>query len=239
MAETESRTGKSLYRSRAFLTIVIVAAALVILWVASELAIPPIAESYARGRIEGKYPEAEEVSVSISAFPALELAFKKYDTLEVGVSGVTLQGVRFDQILLKSSDWPLGSFTATIGHGEIVRFFSLKNSWLIDPELSTDEDGITVSGKVDIGPRVVSLTTRGKLEAVDGNILFFRPDDIQVPEIINKEEAISEARRVMDDTPVFIVREDLPYTIRTVASGRGKLVIRGSVDMEEALRVKL
>jgi len=39
------------------------------LWVASELIIPRVAESYAKREIKKKYPEVKNLSVSIKAFP--------------------------------------------------------------------------------------------------------------------------------------------------------------------------
>ena len=235
----ESLAKRRFYKRRYFIVPVILVTVLIGLWVASELIIPRVTESYVKREIKRKYPTVKTLSVSIKAFPAIKLVFKKYDGLTVKVSGVTLQGVDFDTIVLKSNAWPLGTFDATIGQNEIVRFFSLKNSWLIDPKLSVDQNGILIVGNVDIGPRVVRVTARGTLEAVNGKLVFFRPTDIQVPGIVRQSEALTTVRGVIDSTPVFIVREDLPYRITTIAAEPGKLVISGKVDLEKALHVKL
>jgi LmeA-like phospholipid-binding len=235
----KSRAKKRFYKRWYFIIPVVVVLVLLGLWVASELIIPGVAESYAKREIKNKYPEATDVSVSIKAFPAIKLAFKNYDSLTVKVSGVTLQGVNFETIVLKSNAWPQGTFTATIGQNEIIRFFSLKNSWVIDPELSVEQDGILIAGSVDIGPRVVGISTRGTLEASGGKRVFFRPSEINVSDVIRQSEASSAVRQKMEATPVFVVREELPYTITAIAAEPGKLVIRGKVDLEKALHVKL
>lgn len=238
MAEPEERR-KNFFRRRTFKVLLIVLAALLLLWAAVEIGAPLVADSIAKSKINEKYPDATGVSVSIRAFPALKLAFKKYDSLEVKVSGVTLQGVRFDDIELESTAWPEGAFTATIGEDEIERFFSLKNSYVIDPRLSIEEGGIVVAGSVNVGARSVEVSSRGTLEAVDGKDIYFRPGDIQVMEVKVPEEAAERVRQVMEQDPVFVVRDDLPYEINGISVDRGKLVITGTADLEQALNVKL
>ena len=231
--------GDGFFRSRTFIVLVIILAVLIVLWVASELIIPPIASSIAKGEITKRYPQATDVSVSIKAFPALKLAFKNYDSLTVKVGDITLQGVRFERIELKSSRWPLGTYTATLGQGEIARFFSLKNSYVIDPQLVVEQGAIQVAGDVDVGLLKVGVTSRGALEPVNGKLIFFRPGDIQVQGVRVPEGAVALVAQVMDDNPVFVVRADLPYTITSIVAEQGKLLIKGQVNLEKALNVKL
>ena len=230
---------KSLFRSRGFKVAVIIVAVLIVLWVAVEIAAPLIADYVARNQITKRYPDATDVSVSIRAFPALKLAFKKYDSLTVNVSGITLQGVKFDHIELKSKDWPVGTFAATIAQDEIERFFSLKNSYVLDPKLSIDESGLLVAGNVEVSGRKVAVSARGTLKAVDGKKVYFQPSDIQVMDVKVPEEAVARVRQVMDLNPVFVVRDDLPYDITGIAVEQGKLVILGRADLEKALNIKL
>ena len=235
----KSRAKKRFYKKWYFITPAVVVMGLLGLWVVSELSIPGVAKSYANREIKKKYPEATNVSVSIKAFPAIKLAFKKYDSLTMKVNGVTLQGVDFDTIVFKSNAWPQGTFRATIGRNEIIRLFLLKNSWVIDPKLSVEQNGILIAGSVDIGPRVVGISTRGTFEAVGGKRVFFRPGDIKVSDVIKQSEALSRVRQVMEATPIFLARDELPYTITSIAAEPGKLVILGKVDLEKALHVKL
>ena len=239
MAVPVSQGRTSFFRSRGFKALAIFLAVVIVLWVATEIAGPLIADSVAKSRIQKKYPEATDVSVSIHAFPALKLAFKKYDSLTVNVGSVTLQGVRFDHIELKSTEWPKGTFTATISQDEIARFFSLKNSYVINPRLTIEQNGVVVAGNIDTGLLTVAVTSRGTLEAVDGKRVFFRPSDVQVMGVRAPDEAVALVRQVMDQNPVFTVREDLPYDITGVNAQRGKLVILGTVDMEKALNIHL
>ncbi len=230
---------RSFIRSRTFIALVIIAVILVLLWVASELVIPPVASRIAENEIRSRYPEAQDVSVSIKAFPALKVAFKKYDNLEVKVGQVTLQGVKFDSIDLESEEWPSGDFTALIGQDEITRFFSVKNSYIIDPVIALAEGAIVVTGKINVGGTTVTVNATGQLDSVDGRRVFFRPDELQVAGIAVPAEGIMLVRQIMERDPVFTVREDLPYTITAIKSENGKLAITGKADLEKALNVSL
>jgi hypothetical protein len=239
MAEAESPGRKSFFRSWAFWVPAVVVVVLILLWVASEIAVPRIAASYARNEILERYPDAKDVTVKVKAFPALKLAFKEYDDLEVKVDGVALQQVNFDRVVLESKDWPDGTFEATIGQDEIERFFSLKHSYVTDPQMTITGDAIDVSGKVDIGLAVVEVESRGQLEPVDGKKVFFRPQEIQVSGIRMPEYGVELVRQIMTENPVFVVRDDLPYSISGIAARDGKLVLEGEVDIERALNVQL
>jgi hypothetical protein len=46
-------------------------------------------------------------------------------------------------------------------------------------------------------------------------------------------------RQVMNQNPVFAVREDLPYVITGITAEQGKLMISGSVNLEQALNIHL
>jgi hypothetical protein len=239
MAGPASPGTRSFFRGRGFKALVIVLAVVIILWVAVEIAAPRIADSIAANQIRKRYPQATEVSVSIRAFPALKLAFKKYDMLTVRASGVTLQGVLFDNIVLKSTLWPTGTFRATLGQGEIARFFSTRHSYISNLQLTLTPGGTTATGMVDLGTLSVAVSATGTLESVDGKSVFFRPQDVQVSGISMPEAGVASVRRVMEQQPVFSVREDLPYTITKILAEQGKLVILGNVNLEKALNIKL
>lgn len=239
MARPASPGTRSFFRSRGFKALVIVLAILIVLWVAVEIAAPLIADSIAKNQIRKRYPQATDVSVSIKAFPALKLAFKKYDMLTVRAGGVSLQGVLFDNIELKSTLWPSGTFRATLGQGEIARFFSTRNSYITDLQLTLTPGGTTATGKIDLGTMSVAVSATGTLESVDGKSVFFRPKDVEVSGISMPEASVAAVRRVMEQQPVFSVREGLPYTITQILPQQGKLVILGNVNLEKALNIKL
>lgn len=237
MANAGQRRG--FFRSRGFKAAVIILAVLLVLWIAIEIAAPRIAEYVVRNEITKRYPDAEVVAVSVKAFPAIKLAFKNYDSLAATVAGITLQGVRFDLIRLESDEWPTGTFTATIDQDEIERFFSLKNSYVLDSQLSADEGGVIVAGNIEIKGKKVAVSAKGTLEPVEGRKVYFRPAEVQVMNVKVPEEAIARVREVMSINPVFVVREDLPYEITGIDVRRGKLVIKGNADLEKALNIKL
>ncbi len=239
MARTALPGTGGYFRSRGFKVLVAVLAIIIVLWAAIEIAAPLIADAIARREIQKRYPSATDVSVSIRAFPALKLAFKKYDSLKVQVGNATLQGVTFDKIALKSNSWPNGTFVATLGQGEIVKFFSMTNSYIENPQLSIQQNNILVSGIVNVGPFTVNVTSGGALEAVNGKTVYFRPATLDVLGVKAPEAAVALVRQVMDQNPVFIVRQDLPYVITGIAAEQGKLVISGSVNLEQALNIHL
>ncbi len=239
MARSRSPHQKSFMRSWAFKAPIIIILVLLILWAITEIAGPPIAEAVVKGMIQNRYPQVTDPSVSISAFPALKLAFKKYDKLTIIVNVITLQGVNFDRVELRSSEWPVGRYRAVIRPEEIQRFFSLKNSYVIDPQLTIQENELSVAGKVSVGNFKVSVNAVGTLEPVGGKKLFFRPQNIQVAGIPLANQGVAQVQKGMQENPVFTVREDLPYTISQIFVEQGKLVLKGNVDMEKALNIKL
>ena len=239
MARPHSPDDRSFIRSRAFKAPVIIVVVLLLLWAITEIAGPPIAEAVVKGMIQDRYPQATDPSVSISAFPALKLAFKKYDKLTVIVNVITLEGVSFDSIELISDEWPVGRFRGVIRPDEIQRFFSLKHSYVIDPQLTIQENQLSVAGKVNVGGLKVSVNAVGTLEPVDGKKIFFKPQDIQVAGIPLAGQGVTLVQQVMQENPVFTVREDLPYATTQIIIEQGKMVIKGTVDMQKALNIKL
>jgi hypothetical protein len=217
----------------------IVVAALILLWGVSEIAIPAIASSYIKGRIQKKYPQAKNVSVSVKAFPAIRLAFKDYSSLSVKVSDVTLQGINFQTISLDSTKWPNGSFVATVQPGEIMRFFSSTHSYVLQPQLALNQNLIQVSGKMNLGYATVNLTSTGSLEPRDGKQLYFNPTTVTVTGVNGAARAADYVKQVMASSPVFVIREDLPFTVMAVSVSNGSLEVKGNVDLSKALNMKL
>lgn len=226
-------------RSRLLKTTLIVVSVVLALWLASELAAPRIAASYVKREIRKGYPGATELSVSVRAFPAIMLAFKRYTRLTVEAGGVTLQGVDFDRIALNSPGWPGATFEAVIGPGEISRFFSLASSYLVDPEVSLGDNGLEVKGLVKTGDSTVDIEAKGSLRALNGRFVYFAPDEITASGVRVTPEGLATVRQVMDRSPIFTVREDLPYSITDMSVESGRLKISGNVNLEKALNFKL
>jgi hypothetical protein len=96
-----------------------------------------------------------------------------------------------------------------------------------------------VNGQIDIGVAKVTVNSTGRLESVDGKRIFFRPQNVEVMGAKVPGQGVELVRQVMDENPVFTVREDLPYAITKITPEQGKLVIEGTVDLEKALKVHL
>jgi len=219
--------------------LIIVVLVLVILWVASEIAIPKIASTYITNKVKNKYPQARDVSASVSAFPAIRLAFKDYSSLTVKVSDITIEGVTFKTIQLKSSKWPAGSYSAVVTPDETMRFFSTTHSFVLEPSLSLSGGKIQVSGKMNLGYAVAGITATGNLAPKAGKQVFFEPAEITVTGMKSTTQAQNVIRQIMASDPVFVIRENLPFTVTGIAATSGAIVVKGNVDLEKALKVKL
>ena len=226
-------------RSKLLITALIIVSVVLVLWLATELAAPRIAASYIKREIRKRYPGATELSVSVRAFPAIMLAFKKYGRLTVEAGGVTLQGVGFERIALDSPGWPGATFEAVIGPLEISRFFSLASSYLVDPEVSLVDNALHVKGLVNTGGSTVDIEATGSLRALNGRFVYFAPDEITASGVRVTPDGLSTVRQVMDRSPIFTVREDLPYSITDMSVKNGRLEISGNVNLEKALDFKL
>jgi hypothetical protein len=226
--------------SRGWKVLIIIVGVLLVLWIASEIAIPLIADNYIKGEITKKYPEAKDVSVSVSAFPALRLAFKDYSSLTVKVNGITLEGINFDRIVLRSKKWPDGTFAATVLPGEVMRFFSSTHSYVLSPSLAISNGQIQVSGRMNLGYATVNITATGKLVARgEGKQVYFVPTDIAITGVSNTVRATQVIRDIMAGNPVFTIREDLPFTVTAVTAVNNRITVRGDVDLSKALNITL
>ncbi|MBU1671589.1 MAG: DUF2993 domain-containing protein [Actinobacteria bacterium] len=226
-------------KKRALIIVAAVVVVLLGLWIASEIVIPRVAASYIKKEIRKRYPQAGAIDVSVSAFPAIKLVFKEYDKLHVEVSSITLQDVNFDKITLDSTKWPQGHFKAFIVADEIVRFFSLTHSYVQEATLSMEGDKLRVRGKVNVAGVTVDVDAVGTLEPTAGKLVFFKPAEVNVSGISVPARGVALVNQVMLDNPVFVVREDLPYTITGVKVGGGMLEIEGDANLEKALNIKL
>ena len=219
--------------------LIIVVLVLVVLWVASEIALPKIASTYITNKVKNKYPQAKDVSATVSAFPAIRLAFKDYSSLTVKVSGITIEGVTFKTIQLKSRKWPAGSYTAVVTPDETMRFFSTTHSFILDPSLSLSVGKIQVSGMMNLGYAVAGIKATGNLTPKTGKQVFFEPAEIAVTGIRSTAQAHNLIRQIMASDPVFVIRDDLPFTVTSIVATNGAIVVKGNVDLEKALKVKL
>lgn len=231
-------TVKSQASKRAVKIIIIVVVVFLVLWLATELLIPPIASKYIKREISKRYPQAGEVSVSVGAFPAIKLAFKQYNNLEIEAEHITIEGILFDSIKLSSDRWPDATYRATIGPEEIDRFFSDTGSFLVNPKAGIQGDALHLSGRVQVGSVVADVTATGTLR-MDGQRVFFVPLTIDVSGVKTPQKAIDQVSETMSQASVFTIREDVPFTVSQILVRNGKLVIDGAVNLEEALDFKL
>lgn len=223
-------------RRKFLMVFLIIVWLLLVIFIASEILVPRVASWYAVREIRRHYPGAGEISVSVDAFPALRLLFKQYSSLSIKVERINLKGVNFDSIGLKSSGWPNGTYEAVISEREINRFFTATSPYVMDAEIALEEDIISLSGQIDTGYGIVDLASAsGTLEPTEERYVYIVPESIEIVGLSVPELAIEEVRSVMEDNPIFVVREDLPFIISDIEVESGKLRIVGRVDMEQAL----
>lgn len=226
-------------RSTTLKTVLIILSVLFVLFVASELIVPRVAASYVKREIRKRYPAVTGLSVSVKAFPALRLAFKQYGRLHVKAGNIALQGVDFDSISLDSPGWPGATFEAVIGPGEISRFFSLASSYLQEPEVRLEGDALRITGSVDTGDSNVEVDATGTLRALNGRNVFFEPREVRAGGVRVTSVGLDTVKQVMSGTPIFTVREDLPFSITGITVKGGMLKISGNVNLEKALNIRL
>lgn len=214
-----------------------IAVLLLVVWVLSEFLIPAGASWYIRREIRESCPGCGELSVSVSAFPAVRLLFRNYNSLEIRAEGITAEGVRFQTLTLKSGGWPDGTYAAVIPEEEMSRFFSASNSFLEDPVVRLEDGAVAAEGGVDIGFAVIDVSITGTLRAEEGKYVFFEPERIEVAGLNAPGPAVEAVRAIAFEQPVFTVREDLPFTISTISVSDGGLSVSGEVDLQEALEM--
>ncbi|MBK5093459.1 MAG: DUF2993 domain-containing protein [Actinobacteria bacterium] len=218
--------------------LIIILAVLLALYIAGELLIPVGASWYIEREIKKRCPDATDVSVSVRAFPAFKLFSKKYSKLTIEAKEIKLEGIDFDSIKLSSSAYPSGTFDAVIGQGEINDFFSVADSYLENPQVTIQDSEILVTGTLDLGFGPLNVSGTGTLVSRNGREVFIVPDNITVGGGSVPGEYEAAVRQYISDSPIFTVREDLPFTITAIKAGHGKLTITGDVDIEEALKFK-
>ncbi|MHB8894245.1 MAG: LmeA family phospholipid-binding protein [Candidatus Geothermincolia bacterium] len=236
---TQIRAVRKRRLGKGWIVAIVIVAVLLVLWIVSEIVIPAVASSYVKNEIKKKYPQAQDVSVSIRAFPAIRLAFKDYSRLVVKVRDITLEDVKFDSIVLESNKWPNGVFDATVLPSEIMRFFSATHSYVLQPQLAINSGAIQVSGKMNLGYATVSVSATGNLEPRGGKQIFFTPSNIEIAGIGNSAKATGVVRDIMASNPVFVIRADLPFDVTAVTASNGKIQVKGTVDLSKALNIKL
>jgi len=166
--------------SRPLKVLIIILAVILVIYITSELLIPVGAAWYIKRKVEKRYPEAADISVSVRAFPALRLFFRKYRRLTIETRGIKLEGINFDSIKMSSSTYPSGTFDALIGQGEISNFFSVAGSYLENPQVTIEDSEILVTGRVDLGFGAVNVIGTGTLVPRNGREVFIVSDNITV-----------------------------------------------------------
>jgi len=224
--------------SRGFKALIIIVSVLVLLFVASEIAIPLVADAYIKNKLKERYPTATDVSVSIGAFPELMLAFKKYSHLEVIAGSITVEDVKLDRVKLTSKSWPMAQCEAWVGQGEINRVFTPKSGQLLNPAITLQPDTVRVSGRLKT-LRLIDVEAVGKLRVTDGRYVYFDATEVGSPQRSLSASEKATVTSLISQNPIFVVREDLPFTITAIAVEDGLLHVSGVADMEKAFNIHL
>lgn len=222
-------------KKKATKVVLVALLALIILWGSSEIIIPMFAVRYIREKISNKYPGIENIVVTIRAFPALKLAFQKYDTLKIHLDGAKLEGFTFSILDLESNGWPSGGFTAVLSEDEINRFFTVESSKLKEGKVSLEDNRSYFKGKAKTSLGYAIVTASGSLEPRDGRFIFFIPEKIEVGSLPLGEEWTASIKGAFEEAPIYVVRKDLPYRISTIRISGGNLKISGTVELDKIL----
>lgn len=239
MAGTIRRPRKEGFvHSRGFKAIIIIVSVVVLLFVASEIAIPLVADAYIKNKLKEKYPTATDVSVSVSAFPEFMLAFKKYSHLEVSASSITIENVNLDRVKLTSRSWPMAQCEGWVRQGELNRVFDPKSGALLDPLITLAPDTVHVSGRLKT-LRLIDVEAVGKLRVTDGRYVYFDATEVGSPQRQLSASDKATVISLISQNPIFVIREDLPFTITTITVQDGLMHVTGVADMEKALNIHL
>ncbi len=203
-----------------------------LLWGVSEIIIPMFAVRYVREKIDAKYPDIDNVVVTIRAFPALKLAFQKYDKLKIHLDGAKLEGFKFITLTLESNEWPEGRFTAILSEEEINRFFTVESNRLVEGRVKLKDDMSFFVGRIRTSFGSVNVTASGKLEPQSGRFVFFIPEDIEVGAVTVGKELTISIRGAFEEAPIYVVRKNLPYRISSIQISEGNLKISGTVELD-------
>lgn len=212
---------------------------IIILYVLSEIFIPVAASKYVRREIEKRYPEAKDVTVSVRAFPAFRLLFKKYSRLKVSAKEITVEGVRFDSVSLESKSYPQADVEGIISEERINEMFSSSSSFVINPKITLLKSNINVYGRVNLSFGSFYISANGNLEVRDGREIYFIPQSIEVLGARAPEQILSAIQSIANETPLLVVRKDLPITLSSVVSEPGKLIASGKLDLKAAFNLSL
>ncbi len=215
--------------------LVIIILPLIIIWGLSEIIVPMFAVRYVREAISNKYPGIENIVISVRAFPALKLAFRKYDKLKIHLDGAKLEGFTFSILELESTRWPYGGFTAVLSEEEINRFFTVESTKLKEGKVALKGNRSYFVGKVRTSVGYTRVTASGKLEPREGRFIFFIPENIEMGSVQLGQEWTSSVKGAFEEAPVYVVRKDLPYRISTIQISEDKLEISGTVGLDKIL----
>ncbi|MDD5748471.1 MAG: hypothetical protein PHP64_05445 [Actinomycetota bacterium] len=218
---------------------IIVFSIILVIFVASEIVIPAVACRYIKSEVKKRYPEVKDLSVSIKSFPAFMLLFKKYNKLKLSCRNITIEGVNFDSLVLTSSFYPDARVKAELSENRINQMFSSTESFILNPKISLFEEKITVVGEAKLEIGTFDIFASGNLELRNKREIYFKPDDIEVLGTSSPGQVVDVIRNVALETPLLIVRKDLPVEIESIASKPKNLVTRGKLNLKTALKISI
>ena len=224
--------------SKGFKVTLIIVGILVVLFVASEIAIPLAADAYIKGKLKEKYPSATDISVSVGAFPEFMLAFKKYSHLDVEAGSITIENINLNSMRLTSKAWPMARCEAFVKQDEINRVFAPKSGLLMNPAVTLDPNTLRVSGQLRT-TRLLDVEAVGTARVRNGRYVYFDAAGVSSPQ---KQLTAAEKTSVINaisQNPIFLIRENLPFTITSITVEDGLLHITGAADMEKVLNIHL
>jgi hypothetical protein len=125
-----------------------------------------------------------------------------------------------------------------VRQGELNRVFDPKSGALLDPLITLAPDTVRVSGRLKT-LRLIDVEAVGKLRVTDGRYVYFDATEVGSPQRQLSASDKATVISLISQNPIFVIREDLPFTITTITVQDGLMHVTGVADMEKALNIHL
>jgi hypothetical protein len=97
---------------------------------------------------------------------------------------------------------------------------------------------VRVSGRLKT-LRLIDVEAVGKLRVTDGRYVYFDATEVGSPQRQLSASDKATVISLISQNPIFVIREDLPFTITTITVQDGLMHVTGVADMEKALNIHL
>lgn len=224
---------------------ILVVALVFVVFVGGQAIIPPFVESQIASGIRSELPDADNIDVRASGFPAYRMLTGRFSRLAVDVAGLDVDGLRVERFRLRGEAAyfrvsgllrrELVLETAqrmttelSIAAKDLAAYLEEKAGTVLDVRVILEEPSrATVVGGVSVLGQTLELGMSGRFTAEGGETIVFRPDSIvlldeKVPPFL--VESIAEAWNLSIDVSGL----PIPHRVETIRVEEESLIIEGS-----------